>query len=732
MTDKFTILIIEDKEVNLELLRDILENEQRILVKAGSKNEALKILAEKDIGLIISDLEMPEANGLEILAEIKKSKKDNLIPVIIITDNFKGEKELVEAITMGAVEFFYKPFNPTIIKAKVNIFEQLYHQKHELILAKEKAEKANRMKSQFLANMSHELRTPMNSILGFSELLSSNSKDLKVREYSTIINKNGKRLLNLLNDILDLAKIEEGKITINNTLFSIRNFDKIIYDLKPLISKKNIELEIIYEDNIPEMFYSDENRIYQILINLAGNSAKFTEEGFIKIEFKLKNPELINITVSDSGRGIKEKDLESIFEEFYQTEEESSKTRGTGLGLPISRKIARLLGGEIVVSSVYGKGTTFTIEIPLKNIPKAVSVADDHELTEAEEKTADQGTIMAVDDDILNLRLIKELAKKYNLQTISCKDSEKAMELAEKHKPLLIFSDIYMPGINGYQLLKKLKSNPETAQIPVILMSVSDTPRDLSYPVFAYFTKPIKTDKVGKIFKNISNNKAEQINLSEIAKNESKLSLPVIINNQQTILIAEDEESNRILLREFLSGHNISFVSNGHEAIEECKKNKPDLILMDILMPGMNGIETLQKIRASENLKKVPIIACTANAMSGYREELLEKGFNDYLSKPFSFAEIEEKLSLFGFETTQKNSEEKGITNSKDYSKIIPRLQKIESYRFFESSKIQNELENLLDEVDENIQEDLYQLIGFLKSRKEKDYKSFLAKIING
>ena len=148
-------------------------------------------------------------------------------------------------------------------------------------------------------------------------------------------------------------------------------------------------------------------------------------------------------------------------------------------------------------------------------------------------------------------------------------------------------------------------------------------------------------------------------------------------------------------------------------------------------MPGMNGIETLEKIRDIETLKKVPVIACTANAMSGYREELLEKGFNDYLSKPFSFAEIEEKLCLFGFATTKKTTEEKEKTNSKDYSKIIPGLQKVESYRFFESSKIQNELENLLAEADENVQEDLYQLIGFLKSRKEKDYKSFLAKIIN-
>lgn len=379
----------------------------------------------------------------------------------------------------------------------------------ELEKEKKKAEVANKAKSEFLANMTHELRTPLNAVIGFSELLSSMMKDDKQKSYVQSIKTAGRSLLTLINDVLDLSKIEANMLEIKPNIVNVKGVvGEIEQIFRVKIERKGIEFLVDIDKSIPEALVLDEVRIRQILFNLIGNADKFTEKGFIKVAVnKLLIDEAnaiidFSITVEDSGIGIPEKDIEEIFESFKQHDAlDTRRFGGTGLGLAICKKLAMAMGGEISVKSVLGEGSVF--EIILQNIPIAASkesVLSLEESLKLENISFEQAKILVVDDIESNREVLQEMLPKVGLSVMAAENGKIALELISETKPDLIFMDIRMPVLDGIQATLKLKANPETENIPVIALTASSSIQDKEITLESGFdgllTKPYEVSEL--------------------------------------------------------------------------------------------------------------------------------------------------------------------------------------------------------------------------------------------
>lgn len=375
----------------------------------------------------------------------------------------------------------------------------------ELEIAKEKAEAANKAKSVFLANMSHEIRTPLNAVTGFSELLSSLVTDPRKKSYLKSIKTAGKTLLLLINDILDLSRIEAERMALFYEPVSLRLvLDEIGQILKMKITKKNLQFTIDVDKDLPRALMLDETRIRQVLLNLAGNAVKFTDRGYIRItvkkSFKTDDRRKVDltITVEDTGIGIREEDREAIFESFKQRYGQSArKYGGTGLGLTISKKLVEMMGGRITVKSEWGVGSTF--EISLNGVLSATleEAAKDEDLERIDNITFEKAKILVVDDVESNRDLLKEMLVSVNLDVLTADNGEAAILLAEEYRPDAIIMDIRMPVMDGVEATKRLKNNPKTMNTPIIILTASSRLRDrermLKLGLDGYLVKPIRT-----------------------------------------------------------------------------------------------------------------------------------------------------------------------------------------------------------------------------------------------
>ena len=506
----------------------------------------------------------------------------------------------------------------------------------ELIVARDQALEASRAKTVFLANMSHELRTPMNAILGYSEMLIEDSGLMSSEEVSADLQKirnAGKHLLALINDVLDLSKIESGKMTLHHESFLIGELvQDIVSTIEPIALKNHNRIVVHCPAEIGAM-YSDAMKVRQSLMNLLSNACKFSQNSVIDLVISTQSherEEYVSFAVCDRGIGMTSDQIAKLFQAFVQADESTTrKYGGTGLGLMISRRLCQMLGGDIRVSSELGKGSTFTIELP--RIAPAVlapsglgGVGNSQSAANSEINTdvirggtirgeAIRGTVLAIDDNPDALDLISRSLSKDGYRVIMATSGEAGLVLARSHRPDIITLDVMMPQMNGWQVLAAIKADVHLSTTPVVLLSVVEN-NEIAMALGATdcLTKPIDWGKL-------------QVCLDRL--------LPR--NDPDRILVVEDDPASSELVTRILQkdGWKIEKASNGREAFACMEASPPSLVLLDLMMPEMDGFELVARLRTHPTLSKIPVLVLTSKMLTPEDHARLNGRVLDVLSK---------------------------------------------------------------------------------------------------
>jgi signal transduction histidine kinase/CheY-like chemotaxis protein len=475
--------------------------------------------------------------------------------------------------------------------------------------ARAAADAANQAKSAFLANMSHELRTPMNAIIGYSEMLQEEVGDAGHTEYSGDLQKisaAGKHLLALINDILDLSKIEAGKMTVYLERFEVaRMLDDVVATVQPLVSRRGNRLEVTCAPDCGSM-RSDLTKVRQTLFNLLSNASKFTDKGRIGLEaVRHAGPDGAQITfrVQDSGIGMTPAQLAKLFQPFTQAD--ASTTRqygGTGLGLAISRRFCRLLGGDITVESEAGQGSTFTVTLPAEpeEAPAPAPEAVPEAAAPAGSKTA--GVVLAIDDDPTVLDLVRRFLGKEGFEVRTATGGREGLALAREVRPAVITLDVMMSGMDGWAVLSELKADPALAEIPVIMVTITDD-KEMGFALGAvdYLTKPVDWTHLADVVRRLR-----------------------AAGATEPVLVVDDDPAMRDLVRRTLEkdGIPVAEAEHGRAALDQVARQTPALILLDLMMPEMDGFEFLAELRRDEERRSIPVVIVTAKELTA---EDLEK-----------------------------------------------------------------------------------------------------------